>query len=71
MKFWNKTHKKTQKEKKPFQANSFKWILYIEIFSVISVEFGVVIEPSISPTSDADEHFNITNKYTFEMQDLS
>ena len=71
MKFWNKTHKKTQKEKKPFQANSFKWILYIEIFSVISVEFGAVIEPSISPTSDADEHFNITKKYTFEMQDLS
>ena len=71
---WNfeiKPFLKDTKGKKPFQANSFKWILYIEIFSVISVEFGAVIEPSISPTSDADEHFNITNKYTFEMQDLS
>ena len=71
---WNfeiKPFLKDTKGKKPFQANSFKWILYIEIFSVISVEFGAVIEPSISPTSDADEHFNITKKYTFEMQDLS
>ena len=71
---WNfeiKPFLKDTKEKKFFQANSFKWILYIEIFSVISVEFGAVIEPSISPTSDADEHFYITNKYTFEMQDLS
>ena len=34
---------------------------------MISVEFGAVIEPSISPTSDGDEHFNITNKYTFEI----
>ena len=32
---------------------------------MISVEFGAVIEPSISPTSDADEHFNITKQVHF------
>ena len=54
------------KKKKTLQANSLKWILYTETFTVLYMDFGAPRRPSISPKSDANEDLHILNSYTFE-----